>query len=62
MRLLGGGYALRELPDGGTQVAVETRYVSIKWPRWFWAPLERMVCRRFHLYLLRWIRRKVESQ
>lgn len=61
MRLCGGAYALRELPDGQTEVAVETRYVSTKWPRWLWAPLERIVCHAFHRYLLRALRRKVES-
>jgi hypothetical protein len=61
MRLCGGAYELRELPDGRTEVAVETRYVSTKWPRWLWAPLERIVCHAFHRYLLRALRRKVES-
>ena len=62
MRLSGGGYSLRELPDGTTEVAVETRYSSTKWPRWFWRPLEGMVCHWFHRYLLGSIRRKIESQ
>ena len=60
MRLCGGAYALRELPDGRTEVSVETRYVSTKWPRWLWAPLERIVCHAFHRYLLHALRRKVE--
>ncbi len=38
MRLSGGRYTLRELADGLTEVSVETRYVSTKWPRWFWRP------------------------
>jgi hypothetical protein len=62
MRLSGGRYTLRELPGGQTEVAVETRYRSTKWPRWFWKPLERMVCRWFHRYLLGAMRRKIESQ
>jgi hypothetical protein len=62
MRLSGGGYSLRELPDGTTEVAVETRYSSTKWPRWLWRPLEGMVCHWFHRYLLSSIRRKIESQ
>jgi hypothetical protein len=62
MRLSGGRYTLRELPDGATEVAVETRYTSTKWPRWFWRPLEKMVCHWFHRYLLGSMRRKIESQ
>jgi hypothetical protein len=45
MRLSGGRYTLRGLPDGQTEVAVETRYLSRKWPcahskfkRPFWSP------------------------
>jgi hypothetical protein len=62
MRLSGGRYTLRELPDGQTELCVETRYVSTKWPRWFWKPLEAMVCHAFHRYLLGSMRRKIESQ
>jgi len=62
MRLSGGRYTLREPADGLTEVSVETRYVSTKWPRWFWRPLERLVCHWFHRYLLGSMRRKVESR
>jgi hypothetical protein len=62
MRLSGGCYTLEELPDGRTEVSVETRYRSRKWPRWFWKPLEQMVCHWFHRYLLGSMRRKIESQ
>jgi hypothetical protein len=62
MRLSGGRYTLRELADGVTEVAVETRYLSTKWPRWFWRPLEKMVCHWFHRYLLRSMRRAIESE
>jgi hypothetical protein len=62
MRLSGGRYTLRELPDGHTEVAVETRYVSTKWPRWLWRPLERLVCHWFHRYLLGSMRRTIESK
>jgi hypothetical protein len=62
MRLAGGSYTLRKLPDDWTEVAVETRYVSTKWPRWFWKPLERLVCYWFHRYLLGSMRRTIESQ
>jgi hypothetical protein len=61
MRLSGGRYALRQLEDGATEVSVETRYLSTKWPRWFWRPLEKLVCHWFHRYLLRSMRRAIES-
>jgi len=62
MRLCGGSYALRALPNSATEVAIETRYVSTRWPRWFWRPLEALVCHWFHRYLLRSMRHKLESQ
>lgn len=61
MRLSGGRYTLRELPGRRTELSVETRYVSTKWPRWFWRPLERLVCHWFHRYLLRSMRRTIGS-
>jgi hypothetical protein len=61
MRLSGGRYTLRSLPDGHTEVAVETRYLSRKWPRWFWRPLEKMVCHLFHRYLLGSMRHQIEA-
>lgn len=60
MRLSGGRYTLREVAPGQTEVALETRYTSTKWPRWFWRPLERFVCHMFHRFLLRSMRRKAE--
>jgi hypothetical protein len=60
MLLCGGGYTLRELSDGATEVTVETRYISNKWPRWFWRPLEGMACHWFHRYLLSSMRHKIE--
>jgi len=62
MRLSGGRYGLTPLADGRTEVSVETRYLSRKWPRWFWKPIERMVCHLFHRYLLSSMRRKIEAQ
>lgn len=62
MRLSGGRYTLRGLPEGRTEVSVETRYLSRKWPRWFWRPLEKMVCHLFHRYLLGAMRRQVEAR
>lgn len=58
MRLSGGRYTLRELPDGRTEVSIETRYTSTRRPRWFWKPMEAMVCHWFHRYLLASMRRK----
>ncbi len=60
MQLSGGGYTLREVSPGRTEVAVETRYTSAKWPRWLWRPLEHFVCHLFHRFLLRSMRRKAE--
>ena len=62
MRLSGGRYTLRDCPTAHTEVAVETRYLSRKWPRWFWRPLEKMVCHWFHRYLLGTMRRQIEAE
>jgi hypothetical protein len=48
IRLTGGSYALRPLPDGSTRVELETRYVSPRRPAWFWKPIEASVCHAFH--------------
>ena len=61
MRLSGGYYSLRGLPDGQTEVSVATRYLSSRWPRWLWTPLEKMVCHLFHRYLLTSMRSQVEA-
>jgi hypothetical protein len=61
LALSGGCYTLRELPGGGTEVAVTTRYVSLRRPRWLWRPIEAAVCHMFHRHLLAAMRRKVES-
>lgn len=62
MRLCGGGYTLRALSSNATEVAVETRYTSSKWPRWLWRPLEKVVCHLFHRYLLSSMRNNIESR
>ncbi|MEZ4270038.1 MAG: hypothetical protein R3C68_00925 [Myxococcota bacterium] len=62
MRLSGGGYTLREMPNGQTELAVETYYVSTKRPRWLWKRLESAVCHSFHRYLMGSMRRKLESK
>ena len=61
VKLCGGAYELRELPGGGTEVALETRYVSPRRPRWFWRRIEAAVCHAFHRHILRALRLAVES-
>ena len=61
LTLAGGGYTLRALPGGGTEVAVTTRYVGGRRPVWFWKPVEAAVCHLFHRHLLAAMRRKVEA-
>ncbi len=62
IRLLGGGYALRELPDGATRIELETRYLSPRRPAWLWRPIEAAVCHAFHRHILGAMRRNVESR
>ena len=52
IRLLGGRYVLRALPDGTTRAELETRYLSPRRPAWLWRPIEAAVCRAFHRYIL----------
>jgi hypothetical protein len=61
LMLSGGCYTLCELPSGGTEVAVTTRYVSPSRPGWFWKPIEAAACHLFHRHLLSAMRRKLES-
>ncbi len=56
--LCGGAYALQELPGQHTQLAVTTRYLSRRGPRWLWASIEATVCHQFHRHLLSAIRKK----
>jgi hypothetical protein len=62
VRLAGGGYSLRQCDDGSTETIIETRYVSPWRPRWLWVRLEATVCGLFHRYLLKSMRRKIESR
>lgn len=57
IRLTGGSYTLRPLPDGSTRVELETRYVSPRRPAWFWKPIEALVCQAFHRHILDAMRR-----
>ena len=61
LKLSGGGYTLRELADGHTEVSVTTRYAGGRRPGWFWKPVEAAVCHLFHRHLLGAMRRNVES-
>ncbi len=56
--LCGGAYTLRELPGEHTELAVTTRYLSHRGPRWLWRPIEAMVCHLFHRHLLAAIQKK----
>jgi hypothetical protein len=60
LALAGGGYTLR-LHEGGTEVGVETRYVSVMRPGWLWRPIEAAACRMIHRHLLSAVRRKFKS-
>lgn len=61
IRLLGGGYTLRELPEGRTQVALNTCYLSPNRPRWLWERTEAAVCHLFHRYILSAMRANLRS-
>jgi hypothetical protein len=58
LRLMGGSYKLQEISAHQTEVSVTTRYLSRKWPRAFWRPVEGAVCHAFHRYLLAAIQSK----
>jgi len=60
MKLIGGSYEMRRLANGSTEVALETRYVSPKQPRWLWKPIEAVVCHAFHRHILRSMRRALD--
>ncbi len=59
--LCGGCYTLSELPGRRTELAVTTRYVSSKGPRWLRKPIEATVCHLFYRHLLSAIQSKAES-
>jgi phytoene synthase len=52
IRLLGGSYSFRELPGGGTEIALTTRYHAGRRPRWLWRRIEAAVCHAFHRHIL----------
>lgn len=53
VKLAGGGYTLREVPGGGTEVTLATHYVSPARPRWLWRRIEAAVCHGLHRHILR---------
>ncbi|HEY5373191.1 MAG TPA: hypothetical protein VIK01_05865 [Polyangiaceae bacterium] len=38
--------------DGGTELALTTRYLGRLWPRFLWRQLERQLCHRVHFHIL----------
>lgn len=60
LRLHGGRYTLRPQPDGCTEVSLENSYLSPKWPRWLWRPIETAIGHSFQRYILGSIRANVE--
>lgn len=61
VRLAGGCYGLRALPDGRTELSITTHYASSNSLRWLMRPFEVAACHTFHRYLLGAIRRKAEA-
>ncbi|MEJ1963621.1 MAG: hypothetical protein WDO56_19485 [Gammaproteobacteria bacterium] len=61
VRLWGGCYSLRTLPDDRTELSITTHYSSSNRPRWLVRPVEAAVCHMFHRYLLGAIRRKAQA-
>jgi hypothetical protein len=61
IRLSGGCYALRDLGDERTELAITTRYTSKNRPRWLMRPVEEAVCHLFHRHLLTAIKIKAEA-
>ena len=62
LRLSGGSYALRPLPQAATEVLVTTFYLGGRRPRALWRPAEAMVCHLFHRYLLKAIAHKAKGR
>ena len=59
IKLLGGGYKLRELPQARTELTLETRYTSPHRPRWLWKGMEAVTCHLFHRRIVDAMRRKL---
>jgi len=62
IRLLGGSYVMRDLPEECAEISLTTRYSSPHRPRWLWAPLEAAVCHLFHRYILSAMRHGIDSR
>jgi len=62
LSLLGGWYALRELPGRRTEIETATRYESRRRPRRLWRPVEVAVCHLFHRHILRATRAAASSR
>lgn len=53
IRLSGGAYRIAALPEGGSELTLETCYSGGRSPRWLWKPIEALVCHAFHRHILR---------
>lgn len=56
IKLSGGSYTLRRLPDGRAEVVVETQYFRTKRSYWLRTQIEAVVCHSFHRHILRAMR------
>lgn len=61
LRLHGGAYVIREVPEGGSELSLETQYQSGRRPRWLWKPIEAVVCHAFHRHILRAMVRAIDA-
>lgn len=62
IRLTDGSYALRDLGQDRTDLAITTVYESGRRPRWLVQPVEAAVCHLFHRHLLTAIKTKAQSR
>ena len=51
----GGSYELYHSGDE-TDLTMTTRYLALLRPRWLWRPLERLIARQLHKFIVRGIR------
>jgi hypothetical protein len=56
-----GSYEIKPTADGGSRVALTTRYVGHLRPRWLWRPIERALAHRVHRHILEGMRPMLEG-
>ena len=61
VRLLRGGYRLERV-HGGTRLSATTVYQANLTNRFLWAPIERVLCRDFHEYLLEGVEKSLQER